>query len=326
VAVRGLTTRKPLRNIKNVILFSPTFAMHFRTLLQTLSRPLSHRTQYRFSLYLYRPAQFAGILVVLFQSITSLDAQTSTKPRSGAGSQNAKPIPQKAEPFTPQQILTADTTRPRVITQDSTVLGTTPPGEYPFSPEQDRAFYEALRLPISASTRFQFATRQFSAAYIGAQEARQFSPREAMIANMDINPSAFVPTPQEQTAYNYGVAQSFTIPGVFDPFARYGGLPGVGGRGFSIPLSLIGSLLGIGEDITATIRYTVEQPAEVEITIYSIQAIAIARVLKTTQSAGGYAITWNGKNDGGFPVATGDYIAEVRIGTAAYVRKRIRIG
>jgi hypothetical protein len=265
-------------------------------------------------------------LMIWFLGVTVLHTQTPAKPRPSTSSPNTKPMLQKTEPFTPQEILTADTARARVVTQDSSVLGTTPPGEYPFSPEQDRAFYEALRAQVSASVRFQFATRQFSAGWIAMQEARQFSPREAMIANMAIDPRAFQPTSQEQTAYNYGVAQSFTIPGVFDPFARYGGLPGVGGRGFSIPLSLIGSLLGIGEDVTATIRYTVEQPAEVEIIIYSIQAIAIARLIKTMQGAGGYAITWNGKNESGLPVPTGDYIAEVRIGTSAYVRKRIRIG
>lgn len=236
-----------------------------------------------------------------------------------------RPILEKPKEFTPQQIITADTTSAPV--QDSTALGTTTPGEYPFSPTQDRAFYEALRFDVSPRTRFQFAARQFSLAWLALQEAQKYTPQEAAIAAMNsIDPRAFVPTPKEQTFYNYGIAQSFTIPGVFDPFGRYGGLPGVGGSGISIPLSLIGSLLGLTEDVTPTIRYTVEQPSEVEIVIYSIQAIAIARVLKAPHNAGGYSVTWNLKNDAGFRVPTGDYIAEVRIGNAAYIRKRIRIG
>lgn len=237
-----------------------------------------------------------------------------------------KPLLEKPKEFTPQQILTADTTSAPV--QDSTALGTTPPGEYPFTPVQDRAFYEALRIEVSPRTRFQFEARQFSLAWMAMQEARrQASPQEAAVAAMNsIDPRAFIPTAKEQTFYNYGIAQSFTIPGVFDPFQRYGGLPGVGGSGISIPLSLIGSLLGLTEDVSPTIRYTVEQPAEVEIVIYSIQAIAIARVLKAEQNAGGYAITWNLKNEQGLTVPRGDYIAEVRIGTGGFVRKRIRVG
>jgi hypothetical protein len=227
--------------------------------------------------------------------------------------------------FTPRQILIADTlSKPQ--NADSTLIGTTAPGEYPFTPEQDRAFFEAMRLDVPPRTRFQFETRQFSAAWMAAMEARKYSPQEAAIAAMNsIDPRAFQPTPQEQTFYNYGIAQSFTIPGVFDPFARYGGLPGVGGSGVSIPLSLIGSLLGLTEDLSPTIRYTVPQPSEVDITIYSIQAIGIARILKAEQGAGGYSVTWNLLNDNGLRVPPGDYVAEVRIGISDFVRKRIRV-
>jgi hypothetical protein len=252
--------------------------------------------------------------------------KTSEKPLDKSSEKfPSRPILEKPKEFTPQQIITADTTS--VPQQDSTVLGTTPPGEYPFTPSQDRTFYEALRMDISPRTRFQFEARQFSQAWLALQEARKYTPQESAIAAMNsIDPRAFVPTPKEQTFYNYGIAQSFTIPGVFDPFGRYGGLPGVGGSGISIPLSLIGSLLGLTEDVTPTIRYTVEQPCEVEVVIYSIQAIAITRILKAPHNAGGYSVTWNLKNDAGMRVPTGDYIAEVRIGNAAYVRKRIRIG
>ncbi|MFY8001065.1 MAG: hypothetical protein ACOVSW_20905 [Candidatus Kapaibacteriota bacterium] len=281
---------------------------------------LKHLSAIRFAL-------IAILSIVLAISPLSLAAQKadSTKSSSKKAPEKTRPILEKPKEFTPQQIITADTTTAPV--QDSSALGTTPPGEYPFTPAQDRAFYEALRFDISPRVRFQFAARQFSMMWLAAQEARKYTPQEAAIAAMtSIDPRAFVPTAKEQTFYNYGIAQSFTIPGVYDPFARYGGLPGVGGSGISIPLSLIGSLLGLTEDVSATIRYTVEQPAEVEIMIYSIQAIGIARILKAPQNAGGYSITWNLKNDAGLPVPRGDYIAEVRIGNGAFVRKRIRVG
>jgi hypothetical protein len=239
--------------------------------------------------------------------------------------QQKRPLLQKPDTvFTSKQIITADTVRPRVV-QDST-LGTTPPGEYPFTPEQDRNFYEALRVEVSPLVRFQFETRKFSAMWMAAQEMQKLSPREIALANMAVDPRVFEPTAREREAYNYGIAQSFTIPGVYDPYKRYGGLPGIGGQGLSIPLSLIGSLLGLTEDVSPTIRYTVEQPADVEIVIYSVQAIAVARILQAPQNAGGYSITWNLKNDAGLQVPNGDYIAEIRIGLQGIVRKRIRIG
>lgn len=238
--------------------------------------------------------------------------------------QSKRPLLQKPDTvYTSRQIITADTLR---ISKDSTVLGTTPPGEYPFTPEQDRNFYEALRTDVSPLARFQYETKRFSAMWMAVQEMQKLSPRDIALANMAVDPRVLEPTPREREAYNYGIAQSFTIPGVFDPYKRYGGLPGIGGQGISIPLSLIGSLLGLTEDVSPTIRYTVEQPAEVEIVIYSIQAIAIARILKAPQAAGGYSTTWNLLNEAGLRVPAGDYIAEVRIGTLGIVRKRIRVG
>lgn len=256
----------------------------------------------------------AHLLVVMLLLFSSLEAQQK------------RPLLQKPDTvFTSKQIITADTIRPRIV-NDSTALGTTPPGEYPFTPEQDRNFYQALRTDVSPLARFQFETRRFSAMWTAAQEMQKLSPREIALANMAVDQRVLEPTARDRESYNYGIAQSFTIPGIYDPYKRYGGLPGVGGQGISIPLSLIGSLLGLTEDVSPTIRYTVEQPAEVEITIYSVQAIAIARILKAPQNAGGYAVTWNIRNDAGLQVPIGDYIAEVRIGLQGIVRKRIRVG
>jgi hypothetical protein len=226
--------------------------------------------------------------------------------------------------FTSKQVITADTTR--YSAGDSTVVGTTPPGEYPFTPQQDRAFYEALRTEISPEARFQFEVRRFSAMWMAAQDMQRSSPREIALSHLEFSQKELTPTARERESYNYGIAQSFTIPGVYNPYKRYGGLPGIGGDGVSIPLSLIGSLLGLTEDVSPTIKYTVEQPAEVEIVIYSVQAIAITRILKAPQGAGGYSVTWDLRTDMGFRVPTGDYIAEVRIGTQGFVRKRIRVG
>jgi hypothetical protein len=236
-----------------------------------------------------------------------------------------RPIVQKPDTvFTSKQIITADTVRTGA--GDSTVIGTTPPGEYPFTPQQDRIFYEAMRTEITSSARFQFEARRFSAMWMMAQEMQKLSPREVALANMAVDQRVLEPTARERESYNYGIAQSFTIPGVYNPYKRYGGLPGIGGDGLSIPLSLIGSLLGLTEDVSPTIKYTVEQPAEVEIVIYSVQAIAITRILKAPQGAGGYSVTWDLRTDAGFRVPVGDYIAEVRIGLQGYVRKRIRVG
>ncbi len=208
----------------------------------------------------------------------------------------------------------ADTTKP---------VGTTTPGEYPFTPEQDKAFYEAMQVKIPASMRFQADAQRFSQAWMALQELRRKDPMATAFSNMSVPASMYIPTAREQTAYDYGIAQSFTIPGIYEPFK--GG--GVGkGNGLHIPLSLIGQLLGLVEDVSPTFSYSVEQPsAEVEVIVYSVQARSVAHIVKTRQNEGSYTMTWNLKNDAGLPVPRGDYIAETRISNTRIFRKRIRV-
>ncbi|MBR3090812.1 MAG: hypothetical protein IKH10_02320, partial [Bacteroidetes bacterium] len=84
-------------------------------------------------------------------------------------------------------------------------------------------------------------------------------------------------------------------------------------------------LLGIIEDTSPEIKYSLGMIADVEIVIYSVQAKVIATIFKGTQRPGSYKITWNQRDDKGKKMPYGDYIAEVRIGTDRFVRKRIVI-
>ena len=63
----------------------------------------------------------------------------------------------------------------------------------------------------------------------------------------------------------------------------------------------------------------------VEVVVYSPQARVIAVLLKMHQPTGKYQITWNGRDEKGRRMPTGDYVAEVRLGDERFVRKRIQI-
>jgi hypothetical protein len=235
-----------------------------------------------------------------------------------------KPLLERKETFTPQEIITADTASKRREADTSGSVGTTTPGEYPFTSDQDRSFYSAVQSGIPASVRFAHELRRLSPTWLALKEQlKSMSPLEAAIANINaIPPSMLKPTAQEQTAYDYAIAQSFTVPGVYEPFNRGGG---IGKGGVQIPLSLIGALLGLIEDVSPSLSFNVEQPSEVEVIIYSVQAIAVAHIFKSHQQPGKYSTTWNLLNDQGQRVARGDYIGEIRVGTENITRKRIRI-
>ncbi len=105
------------------------------------------------------------------------------------------------------------------------------------------------------------------------------------------------------------------------------------GRGFNPSIGVVindpwgklGRILGIIEDVSPEISYNLTVTADVEIVIYSTQAIIIATIFSGTQKPGNYTITWNGRNDKGKKMPFGDYVAEIKIGADRFVRKRIVI-
>jgi hypothetical protein len=247
----------------------------------------------------------------------------ASMPRSDAAVNLPRSVEQQA-PIVMHHVISTDTTRRTTTADSNDVIGTTTPGEYPYTPEQDRAFYDALQISIPPSVRFVYDLQRFSPAWLALKaQLQKLSPAEAALANINsIPPSLFTPDPREQTAYDYNLAQAFTIPGIYEPFRR----GGVGKGGLQIPLSLIGSLLGLVEDVSPSISWVVEQPAtEVEIVIYSIQAMVVARLFRGIMEQGNHTLTWNLLNDRGLRVPRGDYIAEVRVGNGAITRKRIRV-
>lgn len=197
------------------------------------------------------------------------------------------------------------------------VGGTTAPGKYPFSPAQDSAYYEALRLKIPAGTRLALLLPPFP-----LFERMPVSKRQELLSaidqNMNISPAMFAPDAREQILYNYNLAQANYLPGVGLPFSE-------GFTPYQVSLQSIATFFGLTEDVSPNISYTLESSQEVEIIIYSTQAIAIATIFTGTQPAGSYSIEWNGRDKQGDRVLPGDYVAEVRIGKDKYVRKRIKI-
>ncbi len=124
---------------------------------------------------------------------------------------------------------------------------------------------------------------------------------------------AYIPGEVEKTLREINIMNSMYVPMVrtYSPY------------GAKIDFETIGKFLGIVEDVSPTIKYSLAITADVEIVIYSIQAIAVATLFKGVQSPGNYTISWNGRDENGRMMPPGDYIAEVRIGQEKYVRKRI---
>lgn len=181
-----------------------------------------------------------------------------------------------------------------------------------FTPEQDSAFKRAMRnhLPNEILIKDALNILEFN---MEMNRLMRDSPWLVARRNLASIPNEFFEPRKEDIVHRQQMIQDAQ----YVPYVQT--LP----RGFGISAEEVGKFLGIVEDTNPTVNYTLNNSYEVEIVVYSINAKVIATIFKGVQTPGRYQRTWNGRNDNGKPMPTGDYIIEVRIGDFKYIRKYV---
>lgn len=99
--------------------------------------------------------------------------------------------------------------------------------------------------------------------------------------------------------------------------------------GISIPLKSIGQALGLVEDVSPRIKYTLLRTERVAVKVYDIKAQLVAVVAEGVQAPGDYKFNWNMQDSTGLRVPYGDYfaevVAEVKDERRLLLRKRIEV-
>jgi len=72
-----------------------------------------------------------------------------------------------------------------------------------------------------------------------------------------------------------------------------------------------------------TIDYSISQKTPVDLTIYDVTGRRVRSLVREKQFPGGYSVTWDGRNDGGRPVATGVYFYRLIAGRNINVKKMV---
>lgn len=219
---------------------------------------------------------------------------------------------QKGKVLTPIQVIIGDTANANQSVKSEPPL----PGDYnlEFSAEQDAAYNEAMKLRLPPQTRIKEALQSTETMWEIQTRLREGEPWQIALKNVQsIPPSMFMPNEMEVVHHQINILNSQYVP-------HLNTMPMSGAK---IPLSVIGALLGLTEDVSPTIKYKLEYISNVEIVVYSLQAVVVATVFRGTQPGGSYSVTWSGRDDNGKKMPPGDYIGEVRIGKDRYIRKRI---
>ena len=76
---------------------------------------------------------------------------------------------------------------------------------------------------------------------------------------------------------------------------------------------------------TTAIKYSLPEQANVQLTIYNSLGQEVATLINTTQNAGTYTFTWNGKNSAGAQVSSGVYLYRLKAGNFVATRKMIML-
>lgn len=178
---------------------------------------------------------------------------------------------------------------------------------------QDSIYRRFLDMNVTARSLFYFNLSLTDEEWAAITHSKSNIPYQAALQSLEtVPPSAFVPTGMEQVAYQSNLEAAQYIPGIAPH--RYA---------VKIPLRDIGEFFGLVEDVSPEIKYSLDAADDIEIVIYSIQAKVVATLFKGRQVPGSYKITWNFRDDNGRKLPSGDYIGEVRIGNAKFIRKRI---
>ena len=189
-------------------------------------------------------------------------------------------------------------------------------GEILFTPAQDSAYNRAMRANVTTSARIWndlHLTQYTWFEYL--KNIKKSDVAIAMESLTSLPKEYYIPDPTEVVQREINIANSFYVPYV-NTYNR---------NGMRISFGDIGNFLGITEDVSPSISYSLDKQSSVVVVVYSLRAVVIATIFDGIQPVGSYNFNWNGRDDNGKKMPPGDYIAEIRIANEKYIRKRILI-
>ena len=254
---------------------------------------------------LSRKRVFFTVLIFVFFAFLSSAQAIATR-------DSTKSIIIKTNDLTPLDLLRGDTNKVKSnLEKYDAMPGAVGKATLPY---QDTNYIRALRLHIPNSVRLDIDLRRFSALIPGKSD---FTVKEDMANNaLNLPAEYYMPRSVDIANYQYNLLMSQNNVTGIKPIQPFG---------FKMSFGQIGRLLGLVEDVSPVITYEIDYRTQVQVVIYSINAIVVATLFDGIQSPGKYTYTWNGRNDAGMRLPPGDYIGEVRIGKQRYIRKHILI-
>jgi hypothetical protein len=192
------------------------------------------------------------------------------------------------------------------------------PGRWrPFTPQQDSAYEAARKLDVDFRTRLRAELKLDSAGLIAFLDSLENTPEAVRRRNLTFDPQTWQPTEGDKARRNADIAQALDWANLHPnlPFTPL----------IAVPLKSIGQALGLTEDTSPKIKYTLTHTQYVSVKVYDPMANLVATLVDGVQRPGVYSFEWDMKDSSGTRVQFGDYVAEVIADRTLLLRKRIEV-
>ena len=156
--------------------------------------------------------------------------------------------------------------------------------------------------------------RLYSLELVSLLDSLERTVQARMRQNLAMSPSDWMPTEGERRAreeeIRRGMDMDFVFPNAYVPL-------------FGISTGAVFRALGLVDDVTPRITYTLMRTELVTVKIYTIEATLVTTLVDGAQRPGVYDFMWDLRDADGKHVRYGNYIAEVIAGGRLLLRKRI---
>lgn len=173
---------------------------------------------------------------------------------------------------------------------------------------------------LSGRYRLLAQIRRDSLAMLRYLDSLDHTPMAVMRRNLTFSYRDYAPSAAEMALRDEEIKRSQGWDKVFLNIPRVG---------VSIPLKSIGQALGLVEDVTPVIKYTLLRTERVTVKIYDLSASLVVVMFDAVQSPGQYRLEWDFLDAKGLRAETGNYVAEVimeaKDGRQLLHRKRIEV-
>ena len=140
-----------------------------------------------------------------------------------------------------------------------------------------------------------------------------------LMANLSFDPSEWQPTAADRAAREEMIAMAQDREWIYPQ-----GITRI--PVFSAPVGAIARALGLVEDVTPRISYTLTATRTITVIVYTISALEVARIVDGAQKPGSYSFDWDMADANGRRVLSGSYFVEVIAdGTELLLRKRVEV-